>query len=485
MRLDLATPGAEVRARTAGRLVASRLRLPAAEQTRTAVLGSELARVGRARGLPQLTLRVRNGYLAWVLPADGAVEPTWSELADDVVHLDDELVVRKQIVTGQPDGDLLSELQEQLLTADPAALAREVQRQNAELKDALVRQKQAEAALEQTHRRLSLALDAARLGMWERGPDGWSLSDRARRIVGLPPGVDDLAEALCSDQRPAFRRAVQSAYTGTWPLRHAAVTESGATIELRATVDGDTLVGTVIDVTDRVRREQELESRAELRQRLMGMASHDLRSPLAVLRSGLALLAVNPATTTGRLGEVRQRMESAVDSASEMIRAMLDLTAAELGGGIQLQPRPAQLHELVDDVIAHLRLANPDADLVVCHQGDSTADVDTARMRQVMTNLVDNALQHTTGTVTVRTVAGPDQVVFEVENPGPEILPETLERIFEPMVQGRRDKKRGLGLGLYIVEQIVQGHGGIVDVRSTAGTTTFRVVLPRIGTPPR
>jgi sigma-B regulation protein RsbU (phosphoserine phosphatase) len=120
--------------------------------------------------------------------------------------------------------------------------------------------------------------------------------------------------------------------------------------------------------------------------------------------------------------------------------------------------------------------------------GDASGEWDPDRLRQVVANLATNAFKYSApGTpVTVRTRGEPDYVMLEVHNEGPPIPPEALDHLFEPMQRGKRDdRKEGLGLGLFIVDQIVRAHGGSIEVSSSAEAgTTFRAWLPR-HPPPR
>jgi signal transduction histidine kinase len=106
---------------------------------------------------------------------------------------------------------------------------------------------------------------------------------------------------------------------------------------------------------------------------------------------------------------------------------------------------------------------------------------DRDRLAQVVSNLLGNALEHgdATRAVTVALVGG-DDVALTVHNEGPAIAPEIMPVLFEPFRVTRGERSRGLGLGLYITEQIVLAHGGRVDVSSSVeGGTTFVVHLPR------
>jgi signal transduction histidine kinase len=166
-----------------------------------------------------------------------------------------------------------------------------------------------------------------------------------------------------------------------------------------------------------------------------------------------------------------------------MISNILDFARGRLGGGIPLELNRADLREIVRQAVEELAVAHPEQVLEFHAEGDGGGQFDPDRLSQVVGNLVSNALSHgrpgTPVRITVRD-AGPE-VVLEVWNQGTPIAPEFLPRIFEPFRQGEaRLSSHGLGLGLYIVAEVVKAHGGTVEARSTAEEgTTFTVRLPR------
>jgi signal transduction histidine kinase len=169
---------------------------------------------------------------------------------------------------------------------------------------------------------------------------------------------------------------------------------------------------------------------------------------------------------------------------SRMIDQLLDFTRVRVGAGIPLVPRRLDLVPLLRQVMDELDDAYPDWVLTLEQQGDTWGTWDPDRLSQVFSNVVANSLQHGIPEEGLRvSIEGnaPDAVVVEVHNKGtvPDVL---LPKLFEPMTGGqhRRDKSRGLGLGLYISQEILKAHGGRIDVRSSGKEgTTFTVLLPR------
>jgi signal transduction histidine kinase len=167
-----------------------------------------------------------------------------------------------------------------------------------------------------------------------------------------------------------------------------------------------------------------------------------------------------------------------------MIEDMLDLTRSRLGEGIPIHPREVAFGPVVQGVIQELQVISPENPIEFAQQGELTGWWDEDRLIQVASNLIGNALHHgEAGALVDVRLDGrqPGQVVFSVENEGV-IAPELLPHIFDPFRTGRQatSRTKGLGLGLYIVQQVVQAHGGHIDVQSQAGQrTSFTVTLPR------
>jgi signal transduction histidine kinase len=230
---------------------------------------------------------------------------------------------------------------------------------------------------------------------------------------------------------------------------------------------------------------QELREKTEtlrLNEMLTAVLSHDLRSPLnAVLTSALL---IQRRSTEEPVKETAGRILSSGKRMSRMIEDMLDMARARLAGGIPLKREPADLGALVDRVVSEVQAAYPEQKIEVVQAGDLGGNWDGERLAQVASNLLGNALQHGEPTGVVRvTVDGarPDSVVIKVENSGT-IPPDLLPQLFDPFRGARRQTGRteGLGLGLYIVQQIVLAHGGSVDVQSgNDNRTAFVVRIPR------
>ncbi|WP_164012719.1 GAF domain-containing protein [Pyxidicoccus trucidator] len=234
------------------------------------------------------------------------------------------------------------------------------------------------------------------------------------------------------------------------------------------------------------RTQEELRRRAEFEQQLVGIVSHDLRNPLAAISMSAGLLEKK-----GELSDSQKRMvvriNQATERAARMIRDLLDFTKARLGGGIALHRQPTDLKDVVHQVLDELLVAHPGRHVELDLGAELKGEWDPDRIAQVLTNLLGNALAYSPAGAPVRVGARVDgeQALLTVFNGGDPIPPELLPRLFEPMTRGtlkEGQSSRSIGLGLYIVRDIVRGHGGGVDVVSSAEHgTTFTVWLPRYG----
>jgi two-component system sensor histidine kinase/response regulator len=226
---------------------------------------------------------------------------------------------------------------------------------------------------------------------------------------------------------------------------------------------------------------QESTETLRMNEMFMAILSHDLRNPLNAILTGAELLLRTTHEESSR--KVASRVRSSGKRMSGMIEDMLDLARARLGNGISLGVQPLDLSELVQRVVLELQAAFPGSALEVSEAGDLRGAWDPSRLAQVVSNLVGNALEHGEGSgpIEIRLDGTePDEVRLSVSNAGG--MPASVRgRLFDPF-RGRDangSPERGLGLGLYIVQQVALSHGGSVEVQSEESRTTFFVHLPR------
>jgi len=243
------------------------------------------------------------------------------------------------------------------------------------------------------------------------------------------------------------------------------------------------VVGAATDITEQQRTQQQLQEALGFRERMMGILGHDLRNPLSTITMADGLLLQRQDLAPEARNQVL-RIRHAADRMQEMIGALLDFTRARFLGKVPVSPLPADMAEIAHGVVDELRVVWPDHDIQLQVHGDAHGRWDPGRMGQVISNLVGNAITYGDPNTPVRvSVDGTgDEMVVKVSNHGAPIPADLMPVLFEPFRRGVPEDRspRGLGLGLYIVQQIVLAHDGTIDVASTAQEgTTFIVRLPR------
>jgi two-component system, sensor histidine kinase and response regulator len=232
---------------------------------------------------------------------------------------------------------------------------------------------------------------------------------------------------------------------------------------------------------DLYRQRQRLAANLRLTETFMAALGHDLRTPLNSIVVGAELLLRAPLDAATRAHAERVRTSGRRMAA--MIADLHDLARVRLGDGMRLERERVDLAAVVDNVVAECRATFPGRTVTVSVEGTTEGEWDKVRLAQVLSNLVTNALRHgdAGGRVLVGITGTDDEVCIAVHNDGV-IAPDVRDSLFDPFRQGagRPLGSDGLGLGLFIVEQLVSAHRGRVVVESADGVgTTFSVQLPR------
>jgi two-component system, OmpR family, sensor kinase len=226
---------------------------------------------------------------------------------------------------------------------------------------------------------------------------------------------------------------------------------------------------------------QRTESEKRLR-RFIADASHELRTPLTSIRGYSEMLRRGAAESPADSDLARRRIEEESVRMSALVDDMLLI--ARLDQGRPLDMRPVDLQSIVRDAVDDARVVAPQRDITLSATTPAIVSGDDTRLRQVLGNLVRNALVHTPSTtpieIGVTTQNGTAHLT--VADHGPGLRAEDLDRIFEPFYRADPSRSRdsgGAGLGLSIVTAVVTAHGGRVDVKETSGGgATFEVELP-------
>ncbi|WP_417221965.1 response regulator [Achromobacter spanius] len=266
--------------------------------------------------------------------------------------------------------------------------------------------------------------------------------------------------------------------------------ESGAVDFLYKPIDPHTLrmkANVFFELHERKRAlAQQLEERTEalrINEMFMAVLSHDLRTPLQSIVMGAALLQRQNDPT--RVAGLAQRMLQSSERMARLIDDLLDVTRIRQAGGLTLALAPQRMDTLVRRTVDEAQTGFPDRQIDCDCVGDMAGVWDGERLCQVFANLIGNALHHGERDVPVHVEAdgaAADRVTVTVSNGGT-IAPALLPHLFNPFRRGERraDNPDGLGLGLFIAQQIVLSHGGRINAESRDGITRFRVELPRGG----
>lgn len=210
----------------------------------------------------------------------------------------------------------------------------------------------------------------------------------------------------------------------------------------------------------------------------LGVLGHDLRNPLGAMLMSARMMLMGQ-TLGDKDRESVLRIARNGERMAALIRDILDYTRGQAAGGIPIIPRRANMGEICASMIDEISLLHSNRKIHLERTGDLVGEWDRERVEQVISNLLANALTHGVGDLRVIVRGSPDEVYVSINNAGKPIPPEQLATLFEPFRQGS-NSRGGLGLGLYIVHEILRAHGGVVDVQSTADAgTTFTTRWPR------
>ena len=225
----------------------------------------------------------------------------------------------------------------------------------------------------------------------------------------------------------------------------------------------------------------ELQAAYQQQQQFVAEVSHELRTPLTTIRGNLELLRLDPPIGTDERADV---LDDVVGESERLIRLVNDLlTLARAESGRLLRSEPVSIKPIVEDVCRQARLLDPDR-VIIC---DDLLDVavlgDEDALRQVLLILLDNALKHSTGPVTIATTLADGKVpnvAIGIRDAGPGIDPTAMGHIFERFYRSEAARDTpGVGLGLPIARALIEAQGGSIAMKSQAGPgSVFTIALP-------
>lgn len=364
------------------------------------------------------------------------------------------------------------------------------------------------AELERFKARLDLALDAGRMGAWqfevETGRVTWTPT--LERIHGLEEGTfggtfEDYQRDIHPEDRERVLEVIARSLAGLSPhqLLYRVVRPDGEVRWLEASgrlitaSDGRPLqmLGVCCDVTERIasesqRRDLLLQAEAAVRARddLLAMVSHDLRTPLGAVALTLEVITEREGPADPQVAKDLDRIRRAVTEMSGLIANLLDATSIETGT-FAVSFDEVNIQELLAESIDALVpfASTRQVELAIeCDDETATIQCDRARIRQVVDNLLGNAIKFAPGGTQVELLATFDvsDCLIRVRDHGPGIPTENKALLFERYWKGKQSGRAGTGLGLYIAQGIVAAHRGEIWVESVLGQgSTFLVRLPR------
>lgn len=275
-------------------------------------------------------------------------------------------------------------------------------------------------------------------------------------------------------------RALRASITKLWRKSHQLVTDVDLDDLTRFNESVDQLLA------ESLRRFMErLDHSRDL---ILGIIGHDIRNPLGAIKMSAELIPM-----TGVLNDKQERLASQIVGSSlrinQIVGDLLDLTRARVGTELPIHKAFMDINTIAAQLVTEMRAQHPQSEITLETTGNTEGEWDSIRLGQVFSNLIGNAVQYSPAgsSITVRVQGNAQEVILSVHNKGTPIPPAVLGTIFNFLVRAKEtdtaqnmEDSMHLGLGLYIVKQIVLSHGGEIDVISSEnGGTIFTATLPK------
>ena len=349
-----------------------------------------------------------------------------------------------------------------------------------------------EAAQESEHR-LLLAAEATGMAFWGLAiaDNSLSYSPQLAEIFGHPPGTPITLDHIRAQVHPddmenivikAYQQAlVEGSYFYEvrifWPDDSLHWIRTKGIVQFNKNKEPVRMLGTIVDVTE--------SKRDEIRKNdFIAMASHELKTPLTSLKAYLQLMETKLSGTTDPFVKTAvAKSGNQVNKMTALIHGFLDLSKIE-PGKLKLVRTIFDINLLIEEVMTETRVLSNTHSLRFKSSGELTINADRAKVGQVISNLINNAIKYSPrgSYVNLQCEADDDNVVVSVTDEGIGIKPKDQEKIFQRFYRAEEDQYKhisGFGIGLYLSSEIIQRHKGRLWVKSSEGEgSTFYFSLP-------
>jgi two-component system CheB/CheR fusion protein len=363
--------------------------------------------------------------------------------------------------------------------------------------------------IEEAQGKLQVALKSAHMGTWDLNPQNYQVrwSERTNELFGVEeldelPLEKALAQIHPQDSarvQNAIQKALDPAGNGEYKIEYRVMKKDGDYrwlslmgqtyfIETEAGRVATNFSGVVFDVTEQKHAEAELIRAVQSRDEFLSIASHELKTPLtslkmqSQLRKRYAIRGDSDTFTKEKLIAMAKNDDDQINRINRLIDDMLDITRIN-SGKLSITHEEVPARELLNDVVNRFLTVTPEAGSTITIERceDFIGTWDRFRVDQVITNLVTNAIKYGAGKpIAVTAFSRNGWAIFQVKDQGIGISKADQERIFGQFERAiHKNEISGLGLGLYIVKQIVESHRGKISVDSELSKgSTFTVELP-------